>query len=64
MTEVRRTRTTTSLDGLVEALDQLLSTGACVVGDLVIGLGGVDLIRIDLRALVAGVSGIEAGASS
>jgi hypothetical protein len=63
MTETR-VATTASLDGLVEALDQLLNTGVCVVGDLIIGVGGVDLIRVDLRALLAGVSEIESEPSS
>jgi hypothetical protein len=53
---------TVSLDGLAELLDGLLDTGVVVVGDLIIGVGGVDLIRIDLRALVAGVAALDTSA--
>lgn len=44
------------LGGLVDALDGLINTGACVVGDVVISVAGVDLVQINLRAVIAAVS--------
>jgi len=61
--EVRTTgaRTTGSaglqLSGLVDALDAVIDGGAVVAGDVVIGLDGIDLIRLDLRLMLAGVQG-------
>lgn len=46
----------TGLDALVDLLDRVLATGAAVSGDVVISLAGVDLIRLDLRLLLTGVS--------
>lgn len=46
---------TVSLDAFADLLDGLLNTGIAVVGDLIISVGGVDLVRVDVRALVAGV---------
>jgi ABC-type thiamine transport system substrate-binding protein len=45
-----------SAAGLVEALDRLVAEGVTVTGDVIIGVAGVDLIRLDLRALLVGVS--------
>jgi hypothetical protein len=39
----------------LEALDRLLDTGVALDGQIVISLGGVDLVYIGLRALVASV---------
>jgi hypothetical protein len=55
VTEVRTLTSNASVEGLVDALDRLIGSGVAVVGDLIISVGGVDLIRVDLRALVAGV---------
>ncbi|MDQ1732388.1 MAG: Gas vesicle protein [Pseudonocardiales bacterium] len=44
------------LDGLVELLDTLIDTGVAIAGDLIISVAGVDLIQLDLRALLTGVS--------
>jgi hypothetical protein len=55
MSEVTRVRTTTGIEGLVDALDRLIGNGAAIVGDVVIGVGDIDLIRLDLRALIIGV---------
>ena len=44
------------LDGLVDALDGLINNGACVVGDVVISVAGIDLIQVNLRALIAAAS--------
>jgi hypothetical protein len=40
----------------VDALDTLVDRGAAVSGDVVISLAGVDLIQLDLRLLLIGVS--------
>lgn len=47
------------IDGLIDALDRIIDGGAAVCGDLVIALDGIDLIRVDLRLLLAGVQGAE-----
>jgi hypothetical protein len=49
------------LDGLADVLDRLLGSGVAVAGDIVVSVGGVDLVRVDLRALVASVT-VSAGA--
>jgi hypothetical protein len=41
--------------GLVDLLDRVLGRGAAVSGDLVIALAGIDLLRLDLRLLLAPV---------
>lgn len=46
-----------TLDGLVDALDRVIDGGACVIGDLVVSVAEVDLIRVDLRLLLAGIEG-------
>jgi Gas vesicle protein len=48
---------TASLSGLVDALDAVIGEGAVVAGDIVITLGDIDLIRLDLRLLLAGIQG-------
>ncbi|AGB25745.1 Gas vesicle protein [Mycobacterium sp. JS623] len=40
---------------LVDLLDRLLGGGVVVVGDLTISLADVDLVHIDLRALISSV---------
>jgi hypothetical protein len=40
-------------DDLVEMLDRAIAGGVVVHGDVIISLAGVDLIRLDLRALLA-----------
>jgi hypothetical protein len=57
------TVTRPSLDGLVEALDRVIGGGAAVVGDLVVAVDGIDLIRVDLRLLVTGLQGDRTEAS-
>jgi len=50
---------------LTDLLDRLVDSGAVVSGDVIIGLAGVDLIRLDLRLLLIGAqSAIEAGAGA
>jgi hypothetical protein len=49
----------------VDLLDRVVDRGAVVSGDVIIGLAGVDLIRVDLRLLLVGAqSAIEAGAGA
>jgi ABC-type thiamine transport system substrate-binding protein len=50
-----------SLHGVVDALDALLADGVAVSGDVVIGLDGIELIKLDLRLLLAGIQGVPAG---
>lgn len=59
MTEIQPTgSTTSSLGGLIDALDVVLAGGAVVAGDVVIALDGIDLIKVDLRVLIAGIQGV------
>lgn len=57
-------RQVATLDGLVDALDRVLDSGASVVGDLIVSVADVDLIRVDLRLLVAGIQGERQGVAS
>ncbi|KPC95888.1 gas vesicle protein [Streptomyces sp. NRRL F-6602] len=41
---------------LVDLLDRLLGTGVVVTGSLTLGIADVDLVRIDLRALISSVN--------
>lgn len=47
----RQIRTTS----LVDLLDRVIGGGAAVSGDIIIALAGIDLIRLDLRLLLAPV---------
>jgi hypothetical protein len=40
---------------LVDLLDRLLGTGVVLTGDVVISLAGIDLVQVQLRALIASV---------
>lgn len=42
-------------NALVDLLDRVVECGAVVSGDVIITLAGIDLIRLDLRLLLAGV---------
>lgn len=65
MTEVQHvTRTSNPLAGLVDALDRVIDGGAAVAGGVVISLDGIDLIRLDLRLLLAGIQGETDGGAS
>lgn len=47
---------------LVDLLDRVVDRGAVVTGDVIISLAGVDLLRLDLRVLLAGVdTGLDGG---
>ncbi|MFE4861958.1 gas vesicle protein [Streptomyces sp. NPDC056670] len=41
---------------LVDLLDRLLAGGVVITGDLTLRIADVDLVRIDLNALVSSVS--------
>jgi Gas vesicle protein len=49
---------------LVDLLDRVLATGVVVTGDVTISLADIDLIRLDLRVLLASVSSIDAARAS
>ncbi|MGN6105155.1 MAG: gas vesicle protein GvpJ [Kofleriaceae bacterium] len=38
---------------LIDLLDRVIDGGALVSGDVIIALAGIDLIRLDLRLLLA-----------
>ncbi|MCP2336322.1 gas vesicle protein [Actinomadura rupiterrae] len=40
---------------LVDLLDRLLAGGVVLTGDLVISIAGIDLVRVDLRAVITTV---------
>ncbi|WP_079032096.1 gas vesicle protein GvpJ [Streptomyces specialis] len=42
---------------LVDLLDRLLAGGVVLVGNLTLSIADVDLVRVDLRALISSVSG-------
>ena len=54
MNDARRVATT----NLVDLLDRLIGGGVVVTGDVVIALGGVDLLYLDLKLLLAPVDRI------
>lgn len=57
MTEARHpARVSSSFAGLVDTLDTIISSGAVVTGDVVIALNGIDLIKLDLRLLLMGIT--------
>ncbi|HET6857407.1 MAG TPA: gas vesicle protein [Streptomyces sp.] len=41
---------------LVDLLDRLLAGGVVITGDLTLRIAGVDLVRVDLNALISSVS--------
>lgn len=49
--------TESSVVSLADVLDRVITSGAVVTGDVVITLAGIDLIRLDLRLLLAAVDG-------
>jgi hypothetical protein len=40
---------------LADLLDRIVDCGAVITGDVIISLAGIDLIRLDLRLLLAGI---------
>ena len=55
MTQPSTVTSTISAEGLIDTIDRLLECGAAITGDVIIGVADIDLIRVDLRALVLGV---------
>jgi hypothetical protein len=52
-------------NALVDLLNRVVDGGIVISGDVVIALAGVDLIRLDLRALLVGVqTALERGDAS
>ena len=49
---------------LVDLLDRLLGTGVVLAGDVVISLAGVDLVQVQLHALISSVRAEMAGPRS
>nr|WP_325063613.1 gas vesicle protein [Streptomyces marianii] len=45
---------------LVDLLDRLLAGGVVIKGDLTLRIAGVDLVRIDLNALICSVGSVVA----
>ncbi|WP_374984366.1 gas vesicle protein [Streptomyces fradiae] len=41
---------------LVDLLDRLLAGGVVLTGDLTLGIADVDLVRVDLKALISAVN--------
>lgn len=58
MTEVAERGT----NGLVDLLDRLLDTGVAVGGDVTLALAGVELVHVQLRALLASIEAERRGA--
>ncbi|MEH6378625.1 gas vesicle protein GvpJ [Streptomyces sp. KLMMK] len=44
---------------LLDLLDRLLAGGVVLAGDLTLSIADVDLVRVDLRALISSVEGEE-----
>ncbi|MGK5732126.1 gas vesicle protein GvpJ [Streptomyces sp. URMC 124] len=42
---------------LLDLLDRLLAGGVVLAGDLTLSIADVDLVRVDLRALISSVEG-------
>jgi hypothetical protein len=47
---------------LLELVDRVLDKGVVLAGDITLAVADVDLIRIELRALLASVAALERGA--
>ncbi len=44
---------------LVELVDRLLGKGVVIAGDITLAVADIDLVRVELRALVASVDALE-----
>ncbi|MGI5194909.1 gas vesicle protein GvpJ [Streptomyces sp. CA-288835] len=49
---------------LIDVLDRLLQGGVVITGDLVLSIADVDLVRIDLRAVIAPVAAAAVDAAA
>jgi hypothetical protein len=43
---------------LVELVDRLLAKGVVITGDITLAVADIDLVQVELRALVASVEGL------
>ena len=46
---------------LVELVDRLLGKGVVISGDITLAVADIDLVKVELRALVASVDALGAG---
>lgn len=53
-----------STQGLVDFLDQLLSSGVLLDGNVRLGLAGIELVHLDLRALLIGTQALHSRTGS
>ena len=44
---------------LVELVDRLLGKGVVIAGDITLAVADIDLVKVELRALVASVDALE-----
>ena len=44
---------------LVELVDRLLGKGVVIAGDITLAIADIDLVQVELRALVASVDALE-----
>ena len=49
-----------STTSIVDLLDRVVQRGAVITGDVIISLADVDLIRLDLRLVLAAVDSLAA----
>jgi hypothetical protein len=49
---------------LVELVDRLLGKGVVISGDITLAVADIDLVKVELRALVASVDSLSATAGS
>ena len=46
---------------LVDLVDRLLGKGVVISGDITLALADIDLVRVELRALIASVDSLTGG---
>ena len=49
---------------LLELVDRVLAKGVVLSGDITLAVADVDLIRVELRAVLAAVASLERGAEA
>ena len=49
---------------LVELVDRLLGKGVVIAGDITLAVADIDLVRVELRALIASVDALEPAAEA
>jgi hypothetical protein len=48
---------------LVDLVDRLLGKGVVITGDITLALADIDLVHVELRALIASVDSLAGGAT-